>query len=380
METLNRLGEEINLRLDTAPDFVAPMLAVLGACVAALFLHWLAYRVLSRVLAHENATGRSLLRRARRPSRLAAVVAALAWVLPNIRLPYDWQDNVGHLFLILLIILIGWTLILLTNHFSERAVRRHRLDVEDNLSARKFVTQARVLRRTTTIILGIFTVAGVLLTFESVQKYGAGLFASAGAAGLVLGLAARPVLTNLIAGLQIAITQPIRLEDVVIVEDEWGWVEEIFATYVVVRLWDWRRMVVPLSYFIEKPFQNWTRESASIIGTVFWYLDYTVPIDEMRAKLEELAQDSPLWDGKVVNLQVSETEKDSIAVRGLVSARTSPQAWDLRCEIREKMINWLQNDHPQALPRLRGNIEIRSSGDTSRMPPPREEGEAPAEP
>ena len=271
---------------------------------------------------------------------------------------------------------MGWTLILLTNHFAERAVRRHRLDVEDNLSARKFVTQARVLRRTVTIILGIFTAAGVLLTFESVQKYGAGLFASAGAAGLVVGLAARPVLTNLIAGLQIAITQPIRLEDVVIVEDEWGWVEEIFATYVVVRLWDWRRMVVPLSYFIEKPFQNWTRESASIIGTVFWYLDYTVPIGEMRAKLEELAKASPLWDGQVVNLQVSETEKDSIAVRGLVSARTSPQAWDLRCEIREKMIDWLQKEHPQALPRLRGNMEIRSRDE----PDMSSKGEAPVMP
>ncbi|MEX3316953.1 mechanosensitive ion channel family protein [Sulfitobacter sp. PS-8MA] len=356
METLNRLGEEINLRLDAAPNFVAPLLAVLAACIAALFLHWLAYRALNRAIAQENATGRSLLRRARRPSRLAAVIAALAWVLPNIRMPYGWQDKFGHLFLILLIILVGWTLILLTNHFSERAVRRHRLDVEDNLSARKFVTQARVLRRTTTIILGIFTAAGVLLTFESVQKYGAGLFASAGAAGLVLGLAARPVLTNLIAGLQIAITQPIRLEDVVIVEEEWGWIEEIFATYVVVRLWDWRRMVVPLSYFIEKPFQNWTRESASIIGAVFWYLDYTVPIDKMRAKLEELAQASDLWDGNVVNLQVSETEKDSIAVRGLVSARTSPQAWDLRCEIREKMITWLQKEHPEALPRLRAEL------------------------
>ena len=174
--------------------------------------------------------------------------------------------------------------------------------------------------------------------------------------------------------LQIAITQPIRLEDVIIVEDEWGWVEEIFSTYVVVRLWDWRRMVVPLSYFIEKPFQNWTRESASIIGTVFWYLDYTVPVDKMRAKLEELAKASPLWDGKVVNLQVSDTEKDSIEVRGLVSARTSPQAWDLRCEIREKMISWLQKEHPGALPRLRGSMEVRSSSDTSRMPPPREVG------
>ena len=375
METLDRIATGVATQLEAAPDFVSPLLAVLLACAAGLAAHWIGSSILDRVISEKNITGRSLLRRARRPLRLAAVVAALAWVLPNGRL-YGWQDGAAHLFLVLLIILVGWTLILLTNHFAERAVRRHRLDVEDNLSARKFVTQARVLRRTVTIILGIFTAAGVLLTFESVQKYGAGLFASAGAAGLVVGLAARPVLTNLIAGLQIAITQPIRLEDVVIVEDEWGWVEEIFATYVVVRLWDWRRMVVPLSYFIEKPFQNWTRESASIIGTVFWYLDYTVPIGEMRAKLEELAKASPLWDGQVVNLQVSETEKDSIAVRGLVSARTSPQAWDLRCEIREKMIDWLQKEHPQALPRLRGNMEIRSRDE----PDMSSKGEAPVMP
>jgi small-conductance mechanosensitive channel len=358
MEGLRRLGADLADRIAGAPDFLGPLLVVLGACLAALFLHWLFFRLAPRAVAETNLTARSLLRRARRPSRLAAVVAALAWVLPNIRLTHGWQDPAGHLFLILLIILVGWTLILLTNHFSERAVRRYRLDVEDNLAARKFVTQARVLRRTATIVLGIFTAAGVLLTFDSVQEYGAGLFASAGAAGLVLGLAARPVLTNLIAGLQIAITQPIRLDDVVIVDDEWGWIEEIFATYVVVRLWDWRRMVVPLSYFIEKPFQNWTRESASIIGTVFWYLDYTVPVEKMRAKLEELAQASDLWDGNVVNLQVAETEKDCIAVRGLVSARTSPRAWDLRCEIREKMIAWLQKEHPEALPRLRGEMRV----------------------
>ena len=295
------------------------------------------------------------------------MVAALAGVLPNVRLPYGWQNVAAHLFLILLIILVGWTLILLTNRFTDRAVRRHRMDVEDNLAARKFVTQARVLRRTVSIVLGIFTVGGVLLTFEGVQEYGAALFASAGAAGLVVGLAARPVLTNLIAGLQIAITQPIRLEDVVIVEGEWGWVEEIFATYVVVRLWDWRRMVVPLSYFIETPFQNWTRESASIIGTVFWYLDYTVPIEKMRAKLEEFAKASDLWDGKVVNLQVTESEKDSIAVRGLVSAGTSPKAWDLRCEIREKMITWLQQEHPEALPRRRAEITTQRQPDLPQM-------------
>jgi hypothetical protein len=206
-------------------------------------------------------------------------------------------------------------------------MRRYRIDTEDNLRARKFVTQARVLRRTVNIVVGILTVGAVLQTFESVQRYGVSLFASAGAAGLILGLAARPVLANLIAGIQIALTQPIRIDDVVIVEGEWGWIEEIFATYVVVRLWDLRRMIVPLSHFIEQPFQNWTRESASIIGAVYWHLDYTVPVAKVRAKLAEIVEASPHWDGKVVNLQVTDTDKDTVTVRGLMSARTSPQAW-----------------------------------------------------
>ena len=204
------------------------------------------------------------------------------------------------------------------------------------------------------------------MTFESVQEYGLSLFASAGAAGLILGFAARPVLANLIAGIQIAITQPIRIEDVVIVEDEWGWIEEIYATYVIVRLWDWRRMVIPLSYFIEKPFQNWTREGASVIGSVYWYMDYTVPVQKVREKLEEVLETSPYWDGAVVNLQVVDTDKDTIHLRGLMSARTAPQAWDLRCEIRERILGWLQAEYPETLPRLRGELDMRPPGTTGR--------------
>ena len=255
---------------------------------------------------------------------------------------------------------MGWTAILLTNHFTNRALRRHRLDTEDNLIARKFYTQVQVLRRTAVILLGIVTTGAVLLTFESVQEYGISLFASAGAAGLILGLAARPVLSNLIAGVQIAITQPIRLDDVVIVEGEWGWIEEIFATYVVVRIWDWRRMVVPLNYFIEKPFQNWTRESASILGAVFWQLDYTAPVGAIRDKVEELVKQSPYWDGKAWVLQVVDSDKDTITLRALMSSRTSPQNWDMRCEVREKLIVWLQAEYPEALPRLRGELKTRA--------------------
>ncbi|WP_292289869.1 mechanosensitive ion channel family protein [Marivita sp.] len=343
------------------PDWLAPILFMTAALVVAVILHFLVFRLLRRFTDTTQGLGASLLRRARRPTRLAFILAALAITVPILELPYGYEQWLGHLFLVLLIVFLGWTAIILTRHFSDRAVRKHRLDTDDNLAARKFVTQVRVLRRTVTILLAIFTTGAVLLTFEPVQEYGVSLFASAGAAGLILGLAARPVLANLIAGVQIAITQPIRLEDVVIVEGEWGWVEEIFATYVVVRIWDWRRMVVPLSYFIEKPFQNWTRESASIIGSVYWYLDYTVPVADVRKQLEEIVGKSPHWDGNVVNLQVTDTDKDTIAIRGLMSARTSPQAWDLRCEVREKLIDWLQKTHPEALPRLRGELETKAA-------------------
>lgn len=345
--------------LDRLPGAAVPLATVVGAVLASILAHGILYALLRRSGVLSVGLSGSLLRRARRPLRLAFVLAFLVLVLPQVRLPGGWQDTVQHAALILLIILIGWTVLILVNHFSERAVRRYRFDTDDNLAARKYVTQVRILRRATSIVLVIFTMACVLLTFESVQRYGVSLFASAGAAGLILGLAARPVLANLIAGIQIAITQPIRLEDVVIVEDEWGWVEEIFATYVVIRLWDWRRMVVPLSYFIEKPFQNWTRETASIIGSVFWHLDYTVPIAEARRRMEEFVRASEDWDGQVVNFQVTDTDKDTVTLRGLMSARTSPKAWDLRCEIREKMIEWIQEEHPQALPRLRGELSVQ---------------------
>lgn len=349
--------------IEGLPGFLLPVAAVALAILGGLLLNWLAFRVLTSLFGADVGLIGSAVRRARRPMRLASVLLGLVVVLPAVRLPTVWRDGLQHVVLVLLIVLVGWTAILLVNHVAERSARKYRFDTDDNLAARKYVTQVRVLRRTAVIVLGIFTAAAVLLTFESVQRYGVSLFASAGAAGLILGLAARPVLANLIAGIQIAITQPIRLDDVVIVEGEWGWIEEIFATYVVVRIWDWRRMVVPLSYFIEKPFQNWTRESASIIGAVFWYLDYTVPVDAARDKLEEVLKNSPHWDGQVANLQVTDTDKDTVTLRGLMSARTSPQAWDLRCEVREKMIDWFQSEYPEALPRLRGELSTPARED-----------------
>ena len=194
------------------------------------------------------------------------------------------------------------------------------------------------------------------MTFPSLRAVGFSLFASAGAAGLIVGLAARPTLSNLIAGLQIALTDPIRIDDVVIVEGEWGWIEEINTTYVVIRIWDLRRLVVPLTHFIEKPFENWTRRSADILGTVFFYADYTVPVDEIRAALRRIVEASELWDGEVCGLQVTNATERTVELRALVSAATSPAAWDLRCIVRERMIEYLKRQYPESLPRVRAEF------------------------
>jgi small-conductance mechanosensitive channel len=196
-------------------------------------------------------------------------------------------------------------------------------------------------------------VAAAFMTFETVRQYGVSLFASAGVVGIVVGLAARPVLSNFIAGIQIAMTQPIRLEDAVIVESEFGWVEDIAAAYVVIRLWDRRRMVVPLSYFIEKPFQNWSRQATNLIGSVIFYVDYTAPVARIRDKLNEIVAQSPLWDQQVASLQVNEIRETTMQLRALVSAKNPDMLSNLQAELREKLVDFLQKEHPEALPRGR---------------------------
>ena len=270
---------------------------------------------------------------------------------------------------VLFILALGWLVGTIVDALIKRRLAGLHLDTEDNLEARKSATRLDVVRRVWIVIAGIVTIAAALTVIPGVKQIGVSLFASAGIAGIAIGLAARPVLSNLIAGLQIAFTQPIRLDDAVVVEGEWGWIEEIGLFYVVIKIWDWRRLVVPLSYFIEKPFQNWTRKSASIIGTVLWTVDYHAPIGAMRQKLEEICKSTDLWNGDVVNLQVTEASGTAVTVRALASASTSPKAWDLRCLIREQMIEWLQAEHPEALPRLRADTAMRVPEDFNGFAP-----------
>lgn len=331
---------------------------ILAGC-AGLLLHSLSLALFKRFapprkvrsffeLVVENTTG---------PSRLAYVVFLVGAALPSTSFSDDTTLVIAHVLLVGFVLLMGWTAIRTSEIAATLYLQRFRTDVDDNLLARKHLTQIRILKRAGAILIGIITVSAALMTFNAVRQYGVSLFASAGAASLVVGLAARPLLTNLIAGVQIAITQPIRLEDAVIVEGEWGWIEEIASTYVVVRLWDWRRMILPISYFLEKPFQNWTRESGALIGSVYLYVDYSVPVQAIRDKLVEVAADSKLCDGKVVNLQVSDARATVIELRCLVSARNAPQAWDLRCEVREKLIAFIGSEYPHALPRTRVSME-----------------------
>jgi small-conductance mechanosensitive channel len=349
------VGWFTELLMTTGSVEISIFILLLAAVALAVAVHWLLFRVVHHVVSRSGPV-RPILKGIRGPTRLAAILLALVVVLPAADFDPAIADVLRKFMSIGMTILLGWSAIIAIDALTDWVVRRHRLDVDDNLAARRVHTQARILERIAIVIVVLLTTGSVLFAFPSVQAYGVSLFASAGVAGLVLGFAARPVLSNIIAGIQIALTQPIRIDDVVIVEGEWGWIEEITTTYVVVRIWDQRRLVVPLSHFIEKPFENWTRESAQIVGSVTWHLDYRVPIDAMRGKLDELLAGTDLWDGKVANLQVTDSGPSTITVRALMSAGTSPKAWDLRCDIREKMIAWLRAEHPEALPRTRATL------------------------
>lgn len=224
---------------------------------------------------------------------------------------------------------------------------------EDNLKERKIRTQLQFVRRFVEVLIVLVTIAIVLLSFENMKKIGTGLLTGVGIGGIIIGFAAQKSLGNLLAGFQIAFTQPIRIDDVVIVEGEWGRIEEITLTYVVVSLWDQRRLILPITYFIEKPFQNWTRVSSQLLGTVFLYLDYTAPIQPLRDQLTRLLTNNPLWDKRVNVVQVTDNKESTIEVRLLMSAKSSSHAFDLRCYVREQMITFINENYPESLPKTR---------------------------
>lgn len=253
----------------------------------------------------------------------------------------------------LIVVGFSWIIIILIRRIKTNILKRYDISAEDNLIPRKLHTQINILERVFVFIIITLSIALILLSFEGIRKIGIGIFASAGVAGIIIGLSAQKVVGALLAGIQIAVTQPFRIDDAVFVENEWGWIEEITLTYVVIKLWDKRRLVLPSTYFLEKPFQNWTRNNADIIGSVFLYTDYTISFDSLRKELTRLLNDTKLWDKKVNVLQVTDSKESSIEIRILVSAKNSPIVWDLRVYIREKMIEFIKNNYPQSLPKTR---------------------------
>ena len=361
MESIRSALSTVKFWLAWLPNPVVALLILALAAGIALLLHRALRATARRLLEHRYPNLLSVFTQMRGLTRLAILVLALFVVLPAIPIDSHTRQFVARLLLMAVIGLIGWAAIAGLHISSTIYLRRYRLDVEDNLLARKHTTQIRVLMRTIDVLLVLITIGGMLMSFPEVRQNGYSLFASAGVAGIVAGLAARPVLSNLFAGVQLAMTQPIRIEDVVIVEGEWGTIEEITATYVVVRIWDLRRLIVPLSYFIEKPFQNWTREDAHLIGSVYLYLDYRAPVGVIREKMREIVGQSKNWNGQVFGVQVTGAKESTIEVRAIMSANAAGQAWDLRCEAREKIIEFLQREHPEALPRQR-QINLREDG------------------
>lgn len=342
-------------------EIVEPWLAGAAVGAAAIALAFLAHRILFIVLKRvaRRTTGivdDSIVRYANRPAWLIITLLALAAVAPGLDVPEDIKAVVGQLLSLFLTVAFGWLAFSLTRTIKDVTAARYDLDAADNLRAREVHTRVDLLQRVLGVIILALTVSVLLMAIPGVRQIGITLFASAGIAGIVVGFAARPVLSNIFAGIQLALAQPIRIDDVVIVEGEWGWIEEIRMTFVVVRVWDRRRLVVPLTYFIEKPFQNWTRKSADILGTVFLYTDYTVPVRRVREELHDILQESPLWDGEVWGLQVTNTTERGVELRALMGARNSGDAWDLRCQVRERLIEFLQHEYPQSLPRLRAEI------------------------
>jgi small-conductance mechanosensitive channel len=277
------------------------------------------------------------------------------------------SDIIISLKYILMLACSSWILIEFVRILKDRLLKKFDITYEDNLKSRKLQTQINLLEKVIVFVIILITIGLMLISIDSIKKIGIGIFASAGVVGIILGLSAQKIVGAILAGIQIAITQPFRIDDAVVVENEWGWIEEINLTYIVVRIWDKRRLVLPTSYFLEKPFQNWTRTTADILGTVFIYTDYTISVETLRVELSRLLEDCELWDKKVNVIQVTDSKENYMEIRILVSAKNSPTAWDLRVYIREKMIEFIQKNYPESLPKTRINIENKNTSEFNNL-------------
>jgi len=339
-------------------------LGILTAGVlVALLARSIGFGLLQRITRRRGTVlGQSLLKHGRRPSRWILPLIATLLILPELQLSEDLKTALEHIIGIGLIVALAWLAILLIEVTSDVLASRYRIDVADNLVARRIQTQFQMLHRVGVVLVSVLALAAALMTFPQIKHIGISILASAGVVGIVVGMAMKDTLSNLIAGVQIAFAQPFRIGDAVVLEGEWGWIEEIGMMYVVVRIWDLRRLVLPVMYFLEHPFQNWTRTSADLLASAFIYVDYSTPVDEVRAELKRILESTPLWSGKVCVLQVSDADQRTMQLRALMDVRNSSDAWDIRCQVREKLIAFLKTNYPGSLPRYRGEVETPATG------------------
>jgi small-conductance mechanosensitive channel len=330
---------------------------LLGAVGAGQLLHWVLYLIVKAALRRkEQVVLRSAASHLKRPLRLGLPLLFIAAVTPFLKLSSPAGEVFRQILGVLAIAAISWMLIKAAGILEDYLLQRYNLSEKDNLRARQIYTQFHYLRRVFAGIVAILAVALVLVNFNKVRQLGTTLLASAGIVGAVLGFASQRSISLLLAGLQVTATQPIRIDDVLVIQGEWGRVEEISLTFVVLRIWDERRLIIPMSYFLENPFQNWTRVSAELLGTVYIYADYTVPVQPLREELGRILEASPSWDRRVNVLQVTDVTDKTVELRALMSAVDSSTLWNLRCEVREKLISFLQREYPQALAKVRADI------------------------
>ena len=357
---------ELFQHIGTFGEWSAAALSAIAMSVAfllGLLGYVILFKILLRFAARPDTTlHQALVRRWRHPAKLLLPLLAMLLTLPSLKFPAELAELLQHLGSLGLIAAIAWLLAATILGVKEMILLRYDVTASDNLKARAVSTQVKVLVQITMVVILILAGATMLMTFDRVRQVGMSLLASAGIAGVIIGFAAQRSLATFIAGIQIAITQPIRLDDVVVVEGEWGRIEEITLTYVVVCVWDLRRLVLPITYFLEKPFQNWTRVSADLLGTVTLHCDYRVPVAAVRAELDKILAGTDLWDGKESGVVVLEATDRTVVLRALVSSRNSGEGWSLRCHVREKLVEFLQRDYPDSLPRLRAEVATHSNG------------------
>ncbi len=349
---------------------IQPWLWNIIIIVAAILLGLLIKTIIKLLLRLSKNTGeyslyRSLLVHVGQPMNHLIPLVVINIMLPLVDLGHDYYNIMAQCFYIALIISFSITLIRSIRVFEDFVYHTYDLNKPDNFKERKIRTQLKFIRKVTIGLIVFITIAVILLSFDSVRKIGAGLLTGVGISSILVGLAAQKSLSNLLAGFQIAFTQPIRIDDVLLVEGEWGRVEDITFTYVVLKIWDERRLILPINYFIEKPFQNWSRISTEILGTVFLYLDYSVPIEALRAEFTRLLEQSELWDGRKNTVQVTNSTDKAVEIRFLLSSDNSSHAFDLRCYVRENLIKFIREQYPNSLPINRVSIENKVNTPTS---------------